>query len=115
MKRQTLAALIASVFALAHAANKLLNQPETPAATASAEAPAASSDSQAAAETPSSELPVVDAIMTHAPEVPPAIDRDHPAKVRVKMETVEKTMTMEDGVEYHYWTFNGDVPGQIDP
>lgn len=26
MKRQTLAALIASVFALAHAANKLLNQ-----------------------------------------------------------------------------------------
>ena len=29
------------------------------------------------------------------------------------METVEKTMTMEDGVEYHYWTFNGDVPGQM--
>ena len=22
-------------------------------------------------------------------------------------------MTMEDGVEYHYWTFNGDVPGQM--
>ena len=20
---------------------------------------------------------------------------------------------MEDGVEYHYWTFNGDVPGQM--
>lgn len=112
MKRQTLAALIASVFALAACGEQAAKPAETPAATASAEAPAAS-DSQAAAETPSSELPVIDAIMTHAPEVPPAIDRDHPAKVRVKMETVEKTMTMEDGVEYHYWTFNGDVPGQM--
>ena len=113
MKRQTLAALIASVFALAACGEQAAKPAETPAATASAEAPAAASDSQAAAETPSSELPVIDAIMTHAPEVPPAIDRDHPAKVRVKMETVEKTMTMEDGVEYHYWTFNGDVPGQM--
>ncbi|MDU5727937.1 MAG: copper-containing nitrite reductase, partial [Neisseria sp.] len=113
MKRQTLAALIASVFALAACGEQTAKPAETPAATASAEAPAAASDSPAAAETPSSELPVVDAIMTHAPEVPPAIDRDHPAKVRVKMETVEKTMTMEDGVEYHYWTFNGDVPGQM--
>mgnify|MGYP002739371405 FL=1 len=113
MKRQTLAALIASVFALAACGEQAAKPAETPAATASAEAPAAASDSQVAAETPSSELPVVDAIMTHAPEVPPAIDRDHPAKVRVKMETVEKTMTMEDGVEYHYWTFNGDVPGQM--
>ncbi|WP_108700097.1 copper-containing nitrite reductase [Neisseria subflava] len=113
MKRQTLAALIASVFALAACGEQAAKPAETPAATASAEAPAAASDSQAAAETPSSELPVVDAIVTHAPEVPPAIDRDHPAKVRVKMETVEKTMTMEDGVEYHYWTFNGDVPGQM--
>ena len=112
MKRQTLAALIASVFALAACGEQAAKPAETPAATASAEAPAAS-DSQAAAETPSSELPVVDAIVTHAPEVPPATDRDHPAKVRVKMETVEKTMTMEDGVEYHYWTFNGDVPGQM--
>ena len=112
MKRQTLAALIASVFALAACGEQAAKPAETPAATASAEAPAAS-DSQAAAEAPSSELPVIDAIMTHAPEVPPPTDRDHPAKVRVKMETVEKTMTMEDGVEYHYWTFNGDVPGQM--
>ena len=121
MKRQTLAALIASVFALAACGEQAAKPAETPAATASAETPAATasaeapaaSDSQAAAETPSSELPVIDAIVTHAPEVPPPTDRDHPAKVRVKMETVEKTMTMEDGVEYHYWTFNGDVPGQM--
>lgn len=112
MKRQTLAALIASVFALAACGEQAAKPAETPAATASAEAPAAS-DSQAAAETPSSELPVIDAIVTHAPEVPPPTDRDHPAKVRVKMETVEKTMKMDDGVEYHYWTFDGDVPGRM--
>ncbi|HEZ3513313.1 TPA: nitrite reductase, copper-containing [Neisseria meningitidis] len=112
MKRQTLAALIASVFALAACGEQAAKPAETPAATASAEAPAAS-NSQAAAETPSSELPVIDAIVTHAPEVPPPTDRDHPAKVRVKMETVEKTMKMDDGVEYHYWTFDGDVPGRM--
>lgn len=112
MKRQTLAAIIASVFALAACGQQAAEKPaETPAA-ASAEAPAAASSEQAA-DTPSSELPVIDAVVTHAPEVPPAIDRDHPAKVRVKMETVEKTMTMADGVQYHYWTFNGDVPGQM--
>ena len=22
-------------------------------------------------------------------------------------------MKMDDGVEYHYWTFNGDVPGRM--
>lgn len=112
MKRQTLAALIASVFALAACGEQAAKPAETPAATASAEAPAAS-NAQAAAETPSSELPVIDAIVTHAPEVPPPTDRDHPAKVRVKMETVEKTMKMDDGVEYHYWTFDGDVPGRM--
>lgn len=112
MKRQTLAALIASVFTLAACGEQAAKPAETPAATASAEAPAAS-NSQAAAETPSSELPVIDAIVTHAPEVPPPTDRDHPAKVRVKMETVEKTMKMDDGVEYHYWTFDGDVPGRM--
>lgn len=58
-------------------------------------------------------LPVVDAIITHAPEAPPPIDRDYPAKVVVKMETVEKIGTMADGVEYMYWTFGGQVPGQM--
>ncbi|PNK60090.1 nitrite reductase, copper-containing [Psychrobacter sp. FDAARGOS_221] len=59
------------------------------------------------------ELPVVDAVLTHAPEVPPPIDRDYPAKVVVKMETVEKTMRLADGVEYNFWTFGGQVPGQF--
>lgn len=111
MKRQALAAMIASLFALAACGGEQAAQ--APAETPAASAEAASSAAQAAAETPAGELPVIDAVTTHAPEVPPAIDRDYPAKVRVKMETVEKTMKMDDGVEYHYWTFDGDVPGRM--
>ncbi|HEZ1830522.1 TPA: nitrite reductase, copper-containing [Neisseria meningitidis] len=111
MKRQALAAMIASLFALAACGGEPAAQ--APAETPAAAAEAASSAAQTAAETPSGELPVIDAVTTHAPEVPPTIDRDYPAKVRVKMETVEKTMTMEDGVEYRYWTFDGDVPGRM--
>lgn len=111
MKRQALAAMIASLFALAACGGEQAAQ--APAKTPAASAEAASSAAQTAAETPSGELPVIDAVTTHAPEVPPAIDRDYPAKVRVKMETVEKTMKMDDGVEYHYWTFDGDVPGRM--
>lgn len=111
MKRQALAAIIASMFALAACGGEQATQAPAEAPAASAEA--ASSATQAAAETPAGELPVIDAVTTHAPEVPPAIDRDYPAKVRVKMETVEKTMKMDDGVEYHYWTFDGDVPGRM--
>lgn len=111
MKRQALAAMIASLFALAACGGEQAAQ--APAETPAASAEAASSAAQATAETPAGELPVIDAVTTHAPEVPPAIDRDYPAKVRVKMETVEKTMKMDDGVEYRYWTFDGDVPGRI--
>ncbi|CKK20175.1 copper-containing nitrite reductase [Neisseria meningitidis] len=111
MKRQALAAIIASMFALAACGGEQAAQ--APAETPAASAEAASSATQAAAETPAGELPVIDAVTTHAPEVPPAIDRDSPAKVRVKMETVEKTMKMDDGVEYRYWTFDGDVPGRM--
>ncbi|HFB6302482.1 TPA: nitrite reductase, copper-containing [Neisseria gonorrhoeae] len=111
MKRQALAAMIASLFALAACGGEPAAQ--APAKTPAASAEAASSAAQATAETPAGELPVIDAVTTHAPEVPPAIDRDYPAKVRVKMETVEKTMKMDDGVEYRYWTFDGDVPGRM--
>ena len=106
MKRQTLAALIASVFALA-ACGQSAEKAEAPA-------PAASGASQqAAAQEPQGELPVIDAVVTHAPDVPPPIDRDHAAKVVVKIEVLEKVMQMADGVDYKYWTFGGDVPGQF--
>ncbi|AOE49255.1 copper-containing nitrite reductase [Kangiella sediminilitoris] len=58
-------------------------------------------------------LPVEDAILTSPPNVPPAIERDHNARVVVHLETVEKVGTMADGVEYVYWSFGGTVPGSF--
>jgi nitrite reductase (NO-forming) len=58
-------------------------------------------------------LPIEQAIMTSPPLVPPPIIRNHPAKVIVRMETVEKVMPMADGVDYMFWTFGGSVPGQF--
>ncbi|WP_242465334.1 copper-containing nitrite reductase [Psychrobacter sp. M9-54-1] len=78
----------------------------------SAETTQTTKDSKAPT-TKNGELPVIDAVITHAPEVPPPIDRDYAAKVIVKMETVEKTMRLADGVEYNFWTFGGQVPGQF--
>lgn len=59
------------------------------------------------------DLPVEEAILTAPPLVPPPIKRDHPAKVIVKMETVEKVGRMADGVDYMFWTFDGSVPGSF--
>mgnify|MGYP000958755059 FL=1 len=118
MKRQTLAALITSAFVLA-ACNGQQQASQQPAAqgtqtTASSTTSAPDVAPQTAeADVPVDQLPVIDAVVTHAPEVPPAVNRDHAALVKVKMETIEKTMKMADGVDYTYWTFNGDVPGQM--
>ena len=118
MKRQTLAALITSAFVLA-ACNGQQQASQQPAAQGT-QATASSTPSApdvapqtAEADVPVDQLPVIDAVMTHAPEVPPPVNRDHAALVKVKMETIEKTMKMADGVDYTYWTFNGDVPGQM--
>ena len=51
--------------------------------------------------------------LTSPPHVPPAIKRDHPTKVIVKLEVVEKVMKMTDGVDYTFWTFGGTVPGKF--
>ncbi|MGJ8619738.1 MAG: copper-containing nitrite reductase [Methylophilaceae bacterium] len=69
-----------------------------------------SSDSETKA---TSNLQVIKAELTHAPNVPPPITRDYSAKVVVNMETVEKIMRMADGVDYMYWTFGGQVPGNF--
>jgi nitrite reductase (NO-forming) len=61
----------------------------------------------------SADLPVEEAVLTPPPLVPPAIERDHPAKVIVRMETVEKIMPMTDGVDYMFWTFDSTVPGSF--
>ena len=53
------------------------------------------------------------AVLTTPPQVPPPITRDHPTKVIVKLEVVEKVMKMTDGVDYTFWTFGGSVPGKF--
>lgn len=58
-------------------------------------------------------MPIEEATLTYAPNVPPAIKRDHPARVQVKMTTIEKVARLADGVEYTFWTFGGAVPGPM--
>lgn len=106
MKRNVLSALVMAALALAACKG------QAPAADAdTASAPAASAAATSASAANSANLPVVEAVLTHAPQVPPPLNRDYPAHVVVKMETQEKVMTMADGVEYMYWTFGGDAPG----
>jgi len=56
-------------------------------------------------------LPVEEAVLTAAPQVPPPITRKSPAKVVVNMEVKEYTARLADGVEYTFWGFGGSVPG----
>lgn len=122
MERKTLTMLIASAFALAACAPQPApkDNAASSAPVAASAAPAASVASEPVSASAASEpevaaadLPVVDAVVTHAPEVPPAIDRNHAARVKVNIEVQEKVMKMSDGVDYKYWTFGGDVPGQF--
>lgn len=53
------------------------------------------------------------AILTTAPEVPPTIKRNKPARVKINLEVIEVTKRLADGVEYNFWTFGGTVPGPM--
>ena len=53
------------------------------------------------------------AVLTSAPDVPPPVDRDYPAKVIVDMEVREVDMEISEGVTYTFWTFGGTVPGSF--
>ncbi|WP_129582386.1 multicopper oxidase domain-containing protein, partial [Rodentibacter caecimuris] len=55
-------------------------------------------------------LPEIEAEITLAPEVSKPIERNYPAKVVVKLTALEKIMELMDGVQYKFWTFNGNVP-----
>ncbi|MFZ6746747.1 copper-containing nitrite reductase [Undibacterium sp. JH2W] len=57
--------------------------------------------------------PVIHAVLTSPPFVPPPIKRNHPAKVIVELEVVEKEMAISEGVKYMFWTFGGTVPGSF--
>ena len=60
---------------------------------------------------PKRELPVVEAAVTYAPEVPPPITRKKPAIVRVHLDSSVEVMPLGSGYQYEFWTFNGHVPG----
>jgi nitrite reductase (NO-forming) len=53
------------------------------------------------------------AVVTDAPNVPPAITRTHSTKVVVTLDVIEKKMRLADGVDYTMWTFGGSVPGKF--
>ena len=51
--------------------------------------------------------------LSHAPEVPNAILRNHPAKIIVNLEAEQVVGRLADGVEYPFWTYGGRVPGEF--
>jgi len=53
------------------------------------------------------------AVLTTAPEVPPPVNRDYPAKVIVDLEVRELDLEISEGVTYTFWTFGGSVPGSF--
>ena len=55
----------------------------------------------------------IKAVLTSPPMVPPALNRDHPAKVIVELDVVEKELPISEGVTYTFWTFGGTVPGSF--
>lgn len=65
------------------------------------------------AQNSSGKLQEVEAVLTHAPAVPPPTDRKAPAKVVVKLEVLEVPGELANGVKYTYWTFGGKTPGEF--
>jgi len=59
------------------------------------------------------DLPIEQAVLTAAPNVPPPITRKNSARVVVRLEVREVVQRLADGVEYTYWTFGGGVPGNF--
>ncbi len=58
-------------------------------------------------------LPVEQAILTAAPNVPPPFKRQYSARVIVNLEVREVVKRLADGVEYTFWTYGGSVPGSF--
>jgi copper-containing nitrite reductase len=56
-------------------------------------------------------LPVIEAQLTYAPEVPPPVGRKRPATVRVHLDSGVKRAELAPGFTYQFWTFNDHVPG----
>ena len=54
-----------------------------------------------------------EAKLTTAPNVPPAIKRNAPTTVVIKLEANEYVGELEEGVKYGFWSYNGTVPGPM--
>lgn len=59
------------------------------------------------------DLPIEQAILVEPPHVPPPITRNYRARVVVNLEVHEVVKRLADGVEYTFWTFGGNVPGNF--
>jgi nitrite reductase (NO-forming) len=58
-------------------------------------------------------MPILQAILTSPPHVPPPVDRKFAARVVVNLEVLEVVGRLADGVEYTFWTYGGSVPGSF--
>ena len=87
-------------------------QPQ-PAAMASSKANETDTGGSAAGDFGPPQGEPIMAILTTAPNVPPPVNRDYPAKIIVDMEVRELDMEISEGVTYTFWTFGGSVPGSF--
>jgi nitrite reductase (NO-forming) len=74
--------------------------------------PAASSPAPVADEALASDLPA-NLERLPAPAIAPPVNRKKPAAVRVELEARPVTGLLAEGIGYHYWTYNGTVPGPM--
>ena len=65
----------------------------------------------AQAQDSAKDLPVIEAELVFAPNVPPPVNRSTPAKVIVRLEATEYRADISKGTQYDYWGYNGHVPG----
>lgn len=107
MKRLLLALAIAAI-GLAGCTTR-----STGTAEANAAAPSAAAVSSAKGDFGPPQGEPIHAVLTSPPLVPPPVNRNHPAKVIVELEVVEKEMSISEGVTYTFWTFGGTVPGSF--
>lgn len=56
-------------------------------------------------------LPVEEAVLATAPNVPPSITRDYPVLLRVPLTSATNLAQLTSQYKYEQWNFNGTVPG----
>ena len=116
MKNSRLLALsTVALLALAGCDNNNVNAPRESRGAAAPPAAAAEGDTGGSRRgdfgPPQGEM--ITAPLTSPPHVPPPVNRDYPAKVKVELEVREVDLEIAEGVTYTFWTFGGTVPGSF--